>query len=47
MAAIKAERYWTVGSDCGEQKHRFVMLDENDRKPVPRITSSQHSRNIY
>lgn len=22
------EKYWTVGIDCGEQKHRFVMLDE-------------------
>lgn len=20
--------YWTIGADCGEQKHRFVMLDE-------------------
>jgi transposase len=20
--------YWTIGVDCGEQKHRFVMLDE-------------------
>ena len=21
--------YWTVGVDCGEQKHRFVLLDED------------------
>jgi transposase len=32
MAATRVQRYWTVGSDCGEQKHRFVMLDESGER---------------
>ncbi len=27
-----AGRYWTVGADCGEQRHRFVMLDEGGER---------------
>ncbi len=28
MTATGDQRYWTLGCDCGEQRHRFVMVDE-------------------
>jgi transposase len=29
---IEEQRWWTVGVDCGEERHRFVVLDEGGRR---------------
>jgi transposase len=32
MSANPDDAYWTVGVDCGEQRHRFVVFDERSER---------------